>query len=58
VILLLGKPPNPKFDSINDLIDPEACSVRYSSFDNVVEMIAELSKGALLGKLILKVFLD
>lgn len=40
----------PKYESINYFIDPEVCSVHYSSFDNVVDMISSLGKGALLGK--------
>lgn len=44
----------PKYESINYFIDPEVCSVHYSSFDNVVDMISSLGKGALLGKVDVK----
>lgn len=37
-----------------EIIDPEVCSVHYSSFDNVVDMISSLGKGALLGKVHVK----
>ncbi|XP_033733376.1 uncharacterized protein LOC117322521 isoform X1 [Pecten maximus] len=40
----------PPSESINDFINPELCSVNYTSFDTVVEMISKLGQGALLGK--------
>lgn len=39
---------------INAFIDPQLCSVKYSSFDSVVDMIAELGQGAELGKVDIK----
>jgi hypothetical protein len=39
---------------INDFIDPELCTVQYASFDGVVDMIANLGQGALLGKMDIK----
>ncbi|XP_062578413.1 uncharacterized protein LOC134240321 isoform X1 [Saccostrea cucullata] len=44
----------PESNSINDYIDPELCTVNYSSFDKVVDMISVLGKGALLGKVDVK----
>lgn len=41
---------SPLGSSINDFIDPEKCSVSYSSFDNAVQMIQKLGKSAKLGK--------
>jgi hypothetical protein len=29
----------PEGRGINDFIDPDLCTVRYTSFDNVIEMI-------------------
>lgn len=40
----------PKDNSINDGIDPDLCSVQYTSFDNVVDMVFSLDSGALLAK--------
>ena len=40
----------PKQNSVNDLINPESCSVRYTSFDNVVDMVCKLGRGVKLGK--------
>lgn len=36
--------------SVNDFIDTEACSVQYTSFDEVLDMIVKLGSGAFLGK--------
>ncbi|XP_062572703.1 uncharacterized protein LOC134234654 [Saccostrea cucullata] len=40
--------------SVNDFIDPEACSVQYTSFDEVLDMVGSLGKGAYLGKMDVK----
>lgn len=40
----------PKVISVNDAIDPKLFSVRYTSFDLAVAMVAKLGKGALLAK--------
>lgn len=40
--------------SVNDFIDPEACSVHYTSFYEVLEMVGSLGKGAVLGKMDVK----
>jgi hypothetical protein len=34
---------------VNDFIDPDLCTVRYTSFDNVFGMISKLGKKAELG---------
>ncbi|MBV2113440.1 MAG: hypothetical protein KUF82_21005 [Candidatus Thiodiazotropha sp. (ex Ctena orbiculata)] len=36
--------------SVNDFIDPQLCSVQYTSFDEAVHMIQDLGTGCLLGK--------
>lgn len=40
----------PKGDSLNDHIDPKLCSVQYTKFDEAVQMVQRLGKGALLAK--------
>lgn len=40
--------------SVNDFIDVEACSVHYTSFDEVLDMVAKLGRGAVLGKMDVK----
>lgn len=40
----------PSGDSVNDYIDPELCSVQYTSFDEAVHMVQDLGRGCLLGK--------
>ncbi|XP_061194309.1 uncharacterized protein LOC133202483 [Saccostrea echinata] len=40
----------PENMSINDFIDPGACSVHYSNIDQATEMIAKVGKGAYLAK--------
>lgn len=40
--------------SVNDFIDDEYCTVQYSSFDQILEVIAKLGKGVLLGKMDIK----
>lgn len=40
----------PEGNSVNDNIDPQLCSVRYTSFDEVIHMIQDLGQGCLLGK--------
>lgn len=37
-------------NSLNDFIDPDLCSVQYTSFDEAVHMIQDLGRGCLLGK--------
>jgi hypothetical protein len=43
----LSFPPN---NSVNDFIDREHCSVKYSSIDDAVKMIHDLGRNALLAK--------
>jgi hypothetical protein len=45
LILNLSYPPE---KSVNDFIDKEYCTVRYSSIDDAVRMVQKLGKGALL----------
>ena len=40
----------PNHSSINDFIGEEHCKVKYTSFDAVIEMIADLGKSALITK--------
>lgn len=40
----------PKSNSVNYYIDPNETVVQYSSFDSVIQMIANLGKGAFIGK--------
>lgn len=51
LITNLSFPPN---RGINDYIDPEISSVKYTSFDKVIDMISEIGKGALIGKMDIK----
>lgn len=44
----------PKGLSVNDFIDPDICSVQYSNFDQAMDIIARLGKGALMGKMDVK----
>ncbi|KAK6165929.1 hypothetical protein SNE40_022735 [Patella caerulea] len=44
----------PHGNSINDFIDENNSSVKYTSFDSVVQMIASLGENALLGKMDIK----
>ena len=44
----------PEGRGINDFIDPDLCTVRYTSFDNVVEIINKLGKKAELGVIDIK----
>ena len=46
LITHLSYPPN---DSVNSFIDQEECTVQYTSFDEVLQMISLLGRGALLG---------
>jgi hypothetical protein len=41
----------PENYSVNDFIDSQICSVKYSSFDKVVDMVSGLGKSALCGKM-------
>lgn len=45
---------HPRDNSVNDFIDQSYCTVCYTSFDQVIEMVAALGKGAQLGKLDIK----
>ena len=36
--------------SVNDFVDPERCSVQYTSFDQAIDMVASLGPGALIAK--------
>ena len=40
----------PSGDSVNDFIDPDLCSVQYTSFDEAVHMVQDLGRACLLGK--------
>ena len=44
----------PESCGVNQFIDPNLLTVQYSSFDSVVDMIAKLGKGTLLGKVDVK----
>lgn len=41
----------PYKNSVNDYIDKKFCTVKYSSFDKIVEMVANLGKGAEIAKI-------
>lgn len=45
---------SPEGQSLNDFIDPDLCSVKYSSFDQAIHMIQDMGRGCLLGKLDIK----
>ena len=47
LVLNLSYPPN---NSVNDFIDEQFCTVRYSSIDEAVRMVQDLKPGALLAK--------
>ena len=44
----------PQANSVNDFLDPQACSVKYTSFDKVIEMIAKQGVNAKLAKIDIK----
>ena len=44
----------PQANSVNDFLDPQACSVKYTSFDKVIEMIAIQGVNAKLAKIDIK----
>lgn len=44
----------PSGTSINDFIDPDSCSVQYTSFDSAIEMIRSLGRHALCSKMDIK----
>lgn len=44
----------PTSSDINDVIDPELCTVQYTSFDSVVDMIPTLRKWVNLEKMDIK----
>ena len=39
---------------LNDFLDPQACSVKYTSFDKVIEMIAKQGVNARLANIDIK----
>ena len=41
----------PEGKSVNDFIDPDSCSVSYSSFDDAIQLVQQLGPNALLGKM-------
>jgi hypothetical protein len=41
---------HPEGLGVNDFIDPNLCSVNYSSFDKAIDIVHRLGKGALMGK--------
>ena len=45
---------SPRGSSINEWIDPSLYSVRYSSFDNAVKLVADLGSNAYMAKLDIK----
>jgi hypothetical protein len=51
LITHLSYPPG---QGVNSFIDQEDCSVQYSSFDEIVSIVSDLGKGALLGILDIK----
>ena len=40
----------PEGKSVNDFIDPDSCSVSYSSFDDAIQLVQQLGPNALLGE--------
>lgn len=42
---------SPAGRSVNNFIDPQECTVKYSSFDEAVQMIQNLGPNALIGKM-------
>lgn len=40
----------PEGGSVNDFIDPDLCSVQYTSFDEAVHMVQDRGQGCLMGK--------
>lgn len=40
----------PEGESVNDFIDPELCTVQYTSFDEAIHMIQDMGKGCLMAK--------
>ena len=40
----------PNNSSINDFIDPQICSVKYSPFDQVADMVSALGKKCFMWK--------
>jgi hypothetical protein len=51
LVLNLSYPPN---NSVNDFMDEQFCTVRYSSVDEAVQMVQNLKPGALLAKAYVK----
>ena len=41
---------HPEMESVNDGIDKQLCSVRYTSFDNAVNLVVGAGEGALMAK--------
>ena len=44
----------PEGNSLNDYIDPDLCSVQYTSFDEAVHMVQDAGEGCLMAKLDIK----
>ena len=44
----------PNGESVNDFIDKDLCSVKYTSFDTVVDSVSLIGKNCLLGKVDIK----
>lgn len=42
---------SPLGKSANDFLDPQKCTLKYSSFDDAVQMIQNLGPNALIGKM-------
>ena len=51
LITYLSFPPD---NSVNSFIDPSEYTVNYTSFDTVIQMLAELGKEAYIGKMDIK----
>lgn len=44
----------PEMNSVNHFIDPEDCSVAYTSLDQILQEVARLGKGTVLAKMDIK----
>ena len=44
----------PEGESLNDFIDPELCSVKYTHFDEAIHMVQDMGRACLLSKLDIK----
>ena len=44
----------PEGESLNDFIDPDLCSVKYTHFDEAIHMVQDMGRACLLSKLDIK----